>query len=195
MLHFRKRRPEGAAPVIDPAGSWKPIEDRLAITTDPRHRQIMETVIENMQQTAVANLDGVMATLAPDPAFRFWDDGDDIGPKTADGVRAYYDGLFQSHSYVLEFAIDRMFIDSGGMVTEGFLRQIYPGQAAFALGLIADDPGSDYLIEFRQLIIWNIDADGRIQGEDSYNSGPSRVMKLTREQLPQTYVEIMNAHR
>jgi len=195
MLHFRKRRPAGSADVVDPAGTWRAIEARLATTTDPRHRQIMEIVIENVKQAAAPSLGGVMATLGPDPAYHFWNDGDDIGPKARDGVRAYYEGLFQSHAYVMEFVIDRMFVDNGGMVTEGFLRQIYPGKSAFQMGLIADDPGSDYLIEFRQMIVWVVDATGKIQNVDSYNSGPSRVKKLTREQLPQAYVEMMNETR
>lgn len=195
MLHFRKRRPAAGEPVLDPSGSWKPIAERLAVTSDPRHRQILEIVIENIKYANAADLDAVMTTLSDDPAFHFWNDGDDIGPKGRSGVRAYYEGLFQSHSYVMEFVIDRLFVDDGGLVTEGFLRQIYPGKSAFHMGLIADDPGSDYLIEFRQMIVWAVDADGKIKSEDSYNSGPSRVVKLTREQLPQTYVEIMNETR
>lgn len=37
------------------------------------------------------------------------------------------------------------------------------------------------------------DADGFIEGEDSYHSGPVSITKLTPEELPQEYCDLMGA--
>lgn len=176
--------------IIDPTITWKPLEERLARTTDPRHRQVLEIVLEHMKEEAKPDLDGLMRTLASNPAYHFWNAGQDVGPKTTEGVRAYYAAFVESQSNVLEFAIDRLYVDDDGLLTEGYLRQIYPGTYAAQLGFPIDDPAGDYLIEFRQLIVWPVDASGKILGEDSYHSGPSRIEKLSEDQLPEEYVEM-----
>jgi hypothetical protein len=177
--------------IVDPTITWKPLEERLARTTNARHRQVLEIVLEHMKEEAKPNLDGLMATLAPNPDYHFWHDGHDVGPKTTEGVREYYANFVASKSNVLEFAIDRLYVDDDGLLTEGYLRQIYPGSYAAQIGIPADDPDAAYFIEFRQLIVWPVDADGKILGEDSYHSGPSRIEKLTEDQLPQQYIDMM----
>ncbi|WP_018178901.1 nuclear transport factor 2 family protein [Jongsikchunia kroppenstedtii] len=177
--------------IIDPSKTWKLLEERLATTTNPRHKQILEIVLEHAQAEAKPDLDGLMATLAPNPDYHFWNDGHDVGPKTTEGVRAYYTAFVESKSNILEFDLDRLLVDDEGLMMEGYLRQIYPGAYAAQLGFPIDDPDAAYFIEFRQLIVWPVDADGKIIGEDSYHSGPSRIEKLTQEQLPQEYIDMM----
>nr|WP_235946677.1 helix-turn-helix domain-containing protein [Nocardia terrae] len=50
---------------------------------------------------------------------------------------------------------------------------------------------ADYLIEFRQLLLWPVNDDGLIEGEDSYHSGPVTIRTLSREELPREYVELV----
>ena len=61
--------------------------------------------------------------------------------------------------------------------------------AAQAIGVDVDDPNGDYLLVFRQLINWPIDADGLIIGEDAYQTGPVSVTKLGVADLPQEYID------
>ncbi|WP_455749945.1 hypothetical protein [Nocardia nova] len=56
--------------VIDPNRTWAPLEERLAITTNERHRQVLEIVIEHMKAEATPDLDGLMRTLVPEPAYQ-----------------------------------------------------------------------------------------------------------------------------
>ncbi len=65
--------------VIDPNRTWAPLEERLAITTNARHRQVLEIVIEHMKAEAKPDLDGLMRTLVPEPAYHFWNGGQDVG--------------------------------------------------------------------------------------------------------------------
>ncbi|MGF6881285.1 hypothetical protein ABIA39_001165 [Nocardia sp. GAS34] len=180
--------------VIDPNRTWAPLERRLAETTDERHRRALSIVIEHMKAEAVPDLDGLMRTLAPEPDYHFWNDGRDVGPKTDDGVRGYYQAFVESRSNILEFDIDRLVVDDRCVVTEGYLRQIYLGSYAAQIGIPVDDPDADYLIVFRQLLLWPIDEQGRIVGEDSYHSGPAEIRKLSRDELPREYLELVHAN-
>ncbi|SKW89230.1 Uncharacterised protein [Mycobacteroides abscessus subsp. massiliense] len=61
------------------------------------------------------------------------------------------------------------------------------------MGFPIEDPGADYLLVFRQLVLWPVDADGFIEGEDSYHSGPVSITKLAPDELPQEYRELTGA--
>ncbi|MDA4087404.1 hypothetical protein MHAS44199_17140 [Mycolicibacterium hassiacum DSM 44199] len=175
--------------IIDPTKTWAPLEQRLARTTHPRHRQMLAVVIEHMKAEAIPDMQRLMATLSPNPDYHFWIGGADAGPKGTDGVRAYYTALLESGTNVLEFEVDRLIVDDDNVVTEGWIKMIYPGREAAALGVEIDDPAGDYLLVFRQLVVWPIDADGLIRGEDAYYTGPVSVTKLSTDDLPRKYVE------
>lgn len=178
--------------VIDPSRTWAPLEKRLAETTDQRHRAALEVVIEHMKGEAAPSLDRVMATLSPEPAYHFWMGGQDVGPKTTDGVRTYYTNFMATRTNVLEFEIHRLVVDDDCVVTEGHMKQLYPGAATAILGVDVDDPGADYLVVYRQLLLWPIDADGKIIGEDSYFGGVISVTPVAREDLPQQYLDLVH---
>ncbi|MFC9894258.1 nuclear transport factor 2 family protein [Nocardia sp. NPDC127579] len=179
--------------VIDPTRTWALVEQRLTATTDARQRRVLGIVLEHMKAEAVPDLDGLMRTLVSEPAYHFWNAGQDIGPKGYDGVRGYYADFVASRSNVLEFEIDRLVVDDDCVVTEGYLKQIYPGAYADRIGLPVDDPEADYLVVFRQLLLWPVTADGLIRGEDSYHSGPVEVRKLAFDELPAEYVELVHS--
>ncbi|MEV5007398.1 MULTISPECIES: hypothetical protein [unclassified Streptomyces] len=180
-------------PVIDPNHTWTLLEERLAVTTNERHRVVLKAVIEHMKAEAAADLDRLMATLSPTPAYHFWYEGNDVGPKGTDGVRTYYSDFVASRSNVLEYTLDRLVLDDHCLVTEGFLKQIYPGTYAAQLGFPVDDESADYLIVHRQLLLWPVDGNGMIQGEDSYGTGPTSITKLSFEELPQQYIDLVHS--
>ncbi|MFE3189711.1 nuclear transport factor 2 family protein [Nocardia sp. NPDC059240] len=178
--------------IVDPAKTWEPLEQRLAVTTNERHRQVLSIVIEHMKAEAEPDLDGLMRTLVAEPDYHFWNAGQDVGPKGWAGVHDYYAAFVASKSNILEFALDRLLVDDDCVVTEGYLKQIYPGAYAAQIGIPVDDPDADYLITFRQLLLWPVDANGLIVGEDSYHSGPVEVRKLSFDELPSEYVELVH---
>ncbi|BBZ11936.1 nuclear transport factor 2 family protein [Mycobacterium branderi] len=179
--------------VIDPNRTWEPLQKRLAATTNERHRVVLRAVIEHMKAEAVPDLERLMATLSPSPDYHFWGADGDFGPKGFDVVRAYYADFVASGTNILEFEVERLVVDDHCVVTEGYLKQIYPGAQAQRIGIPVDDVDADYLVVFRQLLLWPVDEDGKIQGEDSYNPGVISVTKLTREELPQKYIDLMRA--
>lgn len=179
-------------PVIDPQRTWAPLEERLSVTKDERHRVVLNVVLEHMKAEAAPDLDRLMATLSPAPDYHFWTGGQDMGPKTTDGVRTYYANFVASRSNVLEFEIERLVLDDHCLVTEGYLKQIYPGSYAAQLGIPVDDESADYLVVNRMLLLWPVDENGLIQGEDSYSSGPVSITKLTLDELPQQYIDLVH---
>lgn len=178
--------------IIDPTLTWVPLEERLARTTNERHRQVLAVVIEHMKAEAVPEMDRLTATLSPNPDYHFWFANADMGPKTTEGVRAYYEAFVASGANTLVFEIDRLAVDDDLVMTEGWMKMIYPGAAAQQIGVEVDDPNGDYLLLFRQLINWPIDADGLIMGEDAYQTGPVSVTRLSQDDLPQKYIDQKN---
>ncbi|WP_235738574.1 nuclear transport factor 2 family protein [Nocardioides alcanivorans] len=176
--------------VIDPTRTWRPLEERLATTTSERQRVVLGIVIEHMKAESAPDLDALMATMAPNPNYHFWNGGKDTGPKGFDVLRQYYADFVASRTNVLEFEIDRLVVDDDCVVTEGYLKQIYPGDVAVAAGL-AQDASTAYLVVNRQLILWPVDADGKLVAEDSYQSGPTSITAVAPADLPQAYVDIM----
>jgi SnoaL-like domain len=175
--------------IIDPEQTWVPMEERLARTTNERHRQVLGIVIEHMKAEAEPDMDRLMATLSPEPDYHFWIAGQDMGPKGTEGVHAYYTAFAESGANVLVFDIERIAVDDDCVMTEGWLKVIYPGVAAQQIGVDVDDPDGDYLVVFRQLINWPIDADGLILAEDAYHTGPVSVTRLSHDDLPQKYLD------
>lgn len=45
-----------------------------------------------------------------------------------------------------------------------------------------------------ELLLWPIDEQGRIVGDDSYHSGPVEIRKLSRDELPREYLELVHAN-
>ncbi|GAA4485518.1 nuclear transport factor 2 family protein [Rhodococcus olei] len=178
--------------IIDPSRTWEVLQRRLDETTNPRHRVVLSAVLEHMQAEERPDLDALMATLSPQPAYHFWNSGQDVGPKGTNGVRDYYSWFIGTQTNVLEFELDRLVVDDHCVVTEGFLKQVYPGAYAASTGLDVDDESADYLVVNRQLILWPVDENGLIQGEDSYQSGPVSVTKIAAADLPRKYVDMMN---
>ncbi|MFL0181032.1 MULTISPECIES: nuclear transport factor 2 family protein [unclassified Mycobacterium] len=180
--------------VIDPSRTWAPLEKRLAETTNERHRAALQVVIEHMKGEASPDLDQVMGTLSAEPDYHFWMGGQDVGPKTTEGVHTYYTNFMATRTNVLEFAIDRLVVDDDCVVTEGDMKQLYPGALATAiLGVEVEDPDADYLVVYRQVLLWPLDASGKIVGEDSYFAGVRSVTPVAREDLPQSYIDLVHA--
>ena len=177
--------------VIDPAQTWLPLEKRLAETTNERHRVVLNVVIEHMKAEAAPDLGRLMTTLSPSPDYHFWHAEGDFGPKATEGVRTYYTDFLATRTNVLEYEVQRLVIDDHCLVTEGLLKQIYPGSEAVKIGIPVDDVDGDYLVVFRQLLLWPIDENGLIEGEDSYNPGVVSVTKLSRDELPQAYIDLV----
>lgn len=178
-------------PIVDQNRSIDVMRQRLAVTENPRHRKMLETVIAHLEAEVAGSLEALMATLVPNPEYRFWGNGGDYGPKGADAVSAYYAQLVADRRGVLEFDIDRIVVDDDTIVTEGWYHAINRGSVARDQGFVVDDDNADYLVTRRIVLFWPFDEAGEMLGEDGIGSvDPTAVRKLDQSELPDAYLRL-----
>lgn len=173
---------------FDSSRSWERLEQRLAETDNPRHRKMLETVIAHTKAEAHGDIDGVMATLGPDPKYHFWRNGKDFGPKGYGDIRKFYDDLLAKKATVLESNKERITVDDHTIVHEGTIRTILPGSVVRERGGQVEDEDTTYIVTTRTLISWPFDEEGRPIGEDSYSSMDLDSIEVVPEQdWPEQY--------
>ena len=178
---------------INPDRGWQAVEERLDRTTDPRHRALLTNLRDHLLAEATADFPKLLGTLAPDPEYHFWIEGNGFGngPKGLPAVTSHYEHLYVERRHVLEYDIDRIVVDDDTIVTEGWFRQVYPGRVLLDRGADVDDPDAAYLVTVRLVLFWPYDAEGRLVGEDSYADGSmfsaERIRKLDPEEVPAAF--------
>jgi hypothetical protein len=176
-------------PVIDQAVTWAKVEERLATETDPVLRRNLETLLAHMRAEAAGDLDGLIATLSDDVAYHAYSAPEvpEINPVGKGGVRKFYEDFIASGATKLQLDIDRLVVDRSCVLTEGTMRMAYPGATLQARGIAVDDPEALYLYETRMAVLWPLDEDGLVRGEDTYTSGDGFAgiadRKLRREDI------------
>ncbi|HZQ58623.1 MAG TPA: nuclear transport factor 2 family protein [Acidimicrobiales bacterium] len=159
--------------VIDQAVTWTKVEERLETERDPVLRRNLETVLAHMRAEAEGDLDGLLATLSDDVAYHAYSAPDipEVNPVGKAGVRKFYADFIASGATKLQLDIDRLVVDRSCVVTEGTMRMAYPGRTLQARGIDVDDPDALYLYETRMAVLWPMDGNGLVRGEDTYTSG------------------------
>jgi hypothetical protein len=179
---------------FDQAISWRGLEEKLARTENPRHRKMLQTVIDHAKAESNGDVDGLMATLCDDPQYHFWGRGNDWGPKGADGVRAYYEDFVASGAGFFESEKVRVVVDDDNVVTESVMRQLVPGRVAQMRGYDIPDIDGHYIVTARTAIFWPFDESCALVAEDSYGSSDLRDLTLVPDdELPAEYVAMLEA--
>ena len=130
---------------IDPRKNWALPEKTLSEESDPRRRQILETLIAHGKAEATPDFEALMATVSPRAHYRSYAAGDAAeneanSPKGKDGVAAYYTGIVQAGCHYIEHDIERMAVGKDTLTTEGTLRMAYPGAVLGGMGIEVPDP-------------------------------------------------------
>ena len=177
---------------FDPALMVSRVRDRLERTTDPRHRRMLEQVLEHLSGEVGFDLDQLMdAYPVPEPQYRLWRDGEDVGPKGRDAVRGWYEGYLRARGLVLQYDIETIVVDDDTIVTDGFMWAVLPGPAMRQRGVPPEAELSRvYLKRYRNCILWPFNAAGELVGEESHLSGslgPSHLWLLRDEDVPAAF--------
>lgn len=178
---------------IDQTLLWQALEERLAKTTNPRHRTMLEVVIEHSKAEAARSVDRLMATLVDDPQYHFWVRGRDVGPKGRDGVRTYYENFVADGGAVFESPKERIVVDDHNVVSEAEVRNLVSGRIAKRRGYNVPDDSGHYLVRFRNVVFFRFDDDPtRAIGEDSYTAmDPDAFERVDDGDLPQVYLDYL----
>lgn len=157
---------------LDPNKIWGLLEERLAAETDPVVRRNLELVIAHGKAEATLDLEGVLATLCPNPRYVAHTSPDValVNPTTTEGVRAFYQAtIVDTDAHRIEHDVDRVIADRTAVYTEGVVKIAYPGRVLAARGISVDDPDAYYLYTSRMAIVWPVDPEsGLLVGEESW---------------------------
>lgn len=176
---------------IDPNAGRKAVEAKLAATTNPRHRSMLQTVADHLGAEADGTVEGLLATLVPEPQYKFWNNGADRGPKGYEAVKAFYEALVAARRGHLEYALDRIVVDDDVVITEGYITAYQPGRVAQNVGYNITELDATYLVVSRALIVWPFDADARMIGEEGYATfNPDSAVAVPSDDLPDAYISL-----
>ena len=179
---------------FDQSISWQQVQERLERTTNPRHRKMLQTVVDHASAEARGDVDGLMATLSDDPQYHFWSGGRDWGPKGSAAVRAYYEDFVASGAGFFESYKPRIVVDDDNVVTECVMRGIVPGTVARARGYDIPDVDAHYLVTARTVIFWPFNEACELVSEDSYGASDLTKWELVPDhELPEAYVAMLDA--
>lgn len=174
---------------FDRSVTWSDLEERLARTTNPRHRRMLQTAIDHGRAEGDEDFDAVMATLCPDPEFHFWSAGKVRVIKGWEETSAYYSALCSSPGTYFESRKVRIVLDDDNLVTENVYRILLPGAVARERGYDVPDVDAHYVVHNRAVIFWPFDAAGELIGEDVFATTDfSAFERVPDEELPAEYV-------
>ena len=158
---------------FDPDSSWRILEERMALEKDPICKELLREVRDHMRAEIGGELEPLMDTLIAEPMYHFRSLGPEGGPKGRAAVHAFYDAMIQNGGNRFQFEIQRIYVDHGGVVTEGVMRQRIAGDAVIASGVDqidgeGVDPATTYLTENHILTVWPAGEGGKLVGEDIF---------------------------
>ena len=171
---------------------WAPYEERLKTAESPRRRQVLETLIEHLRTEASGDLEGVMATVAPDAEFST---PYGPGPKGWDEVREHYAQMFAAGG-LGNMAVDthRIVVDDDAIVNEYTISVVLPWNLAKEQGYAIEEEGH-YAIHQRACTMLPFDSEGRLRGEITYavEKDPNNFDRLADDQLSPGYLDWLDA--
>jgi len=184
--------------IIDQTLTYRTIELKLEQTTNPRHRLMLERLLQHSRCEVDEDLEGVLATLAPSPVYRVRSGGPEMNPIGTEAVRRFYvEQIYGKGRYCLESNKERILVSDDAIVTEALVRSVHWGQDLIDTGTPVDDPDAVYLLTWDSLIVWPYDEEARIIGEEGWSSrsGADYIRKITEADLPETFLRYVSRRR
>ncbi len=178
---------------IEPHDSWLALEARAGSTDNGLHRQLLTEVRNHMEFEIKGDLEPLMGTLIAEPIYHFWRDE----PFTLEGaaaVREFYENMIASKANQFQVVTDRIFVDDGGVITEGQVKQVYRGAMVTAMGVSELDGApvleEDLILTSTQLLtVWPAGEGAKLVGEDIYfgHNPFLNAQRITAADLPDYY--------
>lgn len=163
--------------------SWHLLAERIATEPDSRLRANLEVVARHVAAEVVGDMPTLMATMVAEPHYRVWGASTSRGPQGRAEVEQFYLDSIAIGKNRLEFRISRVMVDRDTVLTEGVFVHAYSGAVIAGRGFAGADsvqPEAWYLVEYQALILWPVNADGLIEGEDMYAGEKPRVIRELR---------------
>lgn len=185
-------------PIIDQTLTYRDIEAKLARTSNPRHKLMLERLLQHARGEVEEDLDAVLGTLAPNPVYKSSIETPGMNPTGMEAVvRFYKEEIFGKGRHCLESTKSRILVSDAAIVTEGQVRSVHWGRDLIDTGAQVDDPDGFYLLTYQMLIVWPYDEAGRITGEESWSrrAGADYIRKISEADLPESFVRYVAGRR
>ena len=167
---------------------WQPLLDAIDAASDEPVKHALQMVAEHVVAEVDGDIPRLLATLVPEPTYRFWGAGLN-GRGVLDGtaqVRGFYDHLIGSGKNRLDYVLSRVVADAATVVTEGVIHHVLDGADLVDRLGDAVEPGHWYHVTYQSLIVWPIDPEsGLLTGEEVYLGEDHTVVReIAPEELP-----------
>ena len=131
-------------PKINPHQSWLALEARLETESDPRVSTLIREVRDHMEFEIKGDLEPLMNTLTAEPVYHFYAQGMVLEGRQA--VQDFYSNMIAGGGNQFEVVVENVIADTGRVVTEGKVKQVYTGKELKNMGMaelegeaVADD--------------------------------------------------------
>lgn len=184
--------------IIDQTLTYKDIAEKLAGTTNPRHKLMLERLYQHARGEVEEDLEAVLGTLGPNPVYKSSIEAPGMNPTgMEDVIRFYKEQIFGKGRHCLESTKPRILVSDEAIVTEGTVRSVHWGQDLIDTGTPVDDADGFYLLTYTMLIIWPYDEECHITGEESWSrrTGANYMQKITEADLPESFVRYVTGRR
>jgi hypothetical protein len=184
--------------VIDQKLTYKDIEAKLAATTNPRHRRMLEQLLQHARGEVEEDLEAVLGTLGPNPVYKSSIEAPGMNPTgMEDVVRFYKEQIFGKGRHCLESTKPRILVSDDAIVTEGTVRSVHWGQDLIDTGTPDVEADGFYLLTYQMLIVWPYDEECRITGEESWSrrTGGDYMRKIREDELPESFARYVARRR
>lgn len=155
------------------------IDAKLARMENPRAKRMLAAWRKHYHSEAIGDLDTTMATMPPDPYYRFY--GTNVFGvmepiNSADAARAMYQSMLDAGLLAAApFEDERWAFDDDILMLEATFTGLFPGA-----GLINYDPSLSpdalYLVRWKMATIHPYDEQDRMLAEIIYSSAPLSVV-------------------
>jgi hypothetical protein len=166
--------PRWQLPSADPSIAVRDYEEQLGALSSPRHRKMLETLIEHVRTVLVCDLEGVMRTMAAEPEFRTWGATGDTGRKGAEAVRSGYAMAFARPGGAITNQVnkvERFVIDDHTVALELTETRVWPARIAKEQGYSVPTDDGYYAVRRRCAVLIPYDDQALICGEYNYGFG------------------------
>jgi hypothetical protein len=166
---------------IDRYAMVRAVEERLAVTANERHRAQLALIREHMRAEVAQDVDAIMATITEGSRVRYRTWGvplEWMQPESREAVRRYYLANQANGDLYLEFAIERIAVDDGLVITDGVMTSLVPGATMRSRGVAGAADDDVFAVRTRMLVSWPFDENGKLIGEETY------TVPLSAERVP-----------
>jgi hypothetical protein len=160
------------------------LPERIAAEHADRIRANLEVVQRHYLAEIRADVDGVMATLAPEPHYEYRGTvlgaAEPFAVEGSEAVRRIYELGVENGGIRHEYELSLVTADRDAVVTEGVIRHAFAGGLVRELELAFDgeiEHDRWYLVEYPALVVWPFGEEGLLEGERVYFGNHPRVLR------------------